>query len=159
MDARAVTTIRPRQGQPGRVASVRLGEAGQAMVEFVVLLPLVVLLFGVAFTGWQGMQTSIRLTTAARAGAIVAANDLKSGGNALDDATLAVNQEEGVTNVYQDTSPSSDNYVSMSVTTDTLGSAGLTIDVVKISIAHTVLPLVPGVWKLSVTSSATARYS
>jgi len=130
------------------------------MVEFVVILPLVVLLFGVAFTGWQGMQSSIRLTTAARAAAIVAANDLQTAkGNALDDATLAVNQEEGVTNVYQDTSSTADNYVSMSVSADTLSSAGLTIDVVKISVAHTVLPLVPGVWKLSVTSSATARYS
>jgi Flp pilus assembly protein TadG len=130
------------------------------MVEFVVILPLVLLLFGVAFTGWQGMQTSIRMTTAARAGALVAANDLQTGkGNAWDDATLAVNQEEGVTNVYQDTSSAADNYVNMSVTTDTLNAAGLTIDVVQISITHTVLPLVPGVWKLSVTSSATARYS
>jgi Flp pilus assembly protein TadG len=159
MHARAIATNLPGRLRPGHVASVRLGEAGQAMVEFVVILPLVVLLFGVAFTGWQGMQSSIRLTTAARAAAIVAAHDLKSGGNALDDATSAVNQEEGVTNVYQDTASNADNYVSMSVATDTLNSAGLTIDVVKISITHIVLPLVPGVWKLSVTSSATARYS
>lgn len=130
------------------------------MVEFVVILPLALLLFGVAFTGWQGMQTSIRLTTAARAGAILAAQDLQTGsGNAWNDATLAVNQEEGVTNVYQNSSPGADNYVNMSVTPETLSAAGLTINVVKISITHAVVPVVPAVWKLSVTSSATARYS
>lgn len=121
------------------------------------ILPLALLLFGVAFTGWQGMQTSIRLTTAARAGAILAAQDLQTGtGNAWNDATLAINQEEGVTNVYQNSSPSADNYVNM--TPETLNAAGQTISVVKISIIHAVVPIVPAVWKLSVTSSATARY-
>ena len=62
-----------------------------------------ILLLGVAFNGWNGMQESIRLTSAARAGAIVAANDLTSTSShpamtqdqALDDATTAINAEEG----------------------------------------------------------------
>ena len=138
----------------------RRSETGQALVEFVVILPLMVLLLGGGFTAWEGMQRSIRLTTAARAGAIVAANDLQSGtGNAWSDATLAVNQEEGVTNVYQNTSSSAADYVNMAQSTDTLDGTGLTIHVVTITITHTVIPLVSGVWKVPVSASATARYS
>jgi len=73
-----------------------------------------------------------------RAGAILAAQDLQTGtGNAWNDATLAINQEEGVTNVYQNSSPSADNYVNM--TPETLNAAGQTISVVKISIIHAVV--------------------
>ena len=53
-------------------------ESGTALVELALVLPLVILLLGVAFNGWNGMQATIRLTSAARAGAIVAAADLTS---------------------------------------------------------------------------------
>lgn len=49
------------------------------MVEMVVILPLVLILLSFAFMGWDSMQQSIRLTSAARAGAIKAANDLQAG--------------------------------------------------------------------------------
>ncbi len=78
-------------------------ETGTALVELALVIPLVMLLLGAAFNGWNGMQESIRLTSAARAGAIVAANDLTASSShpamtqsqALADATTAINAEEG----------------------------------------------------------------
>ena len=155
---------RERPGAPR--AFRRRDETGTALVELALVLPLVILLLGVAFNGWNGMQQTVRLTSAARAGAIVAASDLTSSpshpatstNQALVDATTAVNQEEGATNLYQSVDAAANNYVSMSETTDTI-SSGMTIKVVTITISQSSVSLVPFVGSLPVTTHATARYS
>jgi hypothetical protein len=117
---------------------------------------------GVAFNGWNGMQLDIGLTSAARAGAIQAANDLASDPTqtqaAQTDATTAINAEEGDTNVYQDTDQTANNYVGMSETTETVAS-GVTINVVTITISQVTEPLVPVVASFHVSVDASARYS
>ncbi|HTZ07778.1 MAG TPA: TadE/TadG family type IV pilus assembly protein [Acidimicrobiales bacterium] len=146
-----------------------------ALVEFALVLPVVALLMGAAFTGWNGMQLSVRLTSAARAGAIQAAADLGADQNgvadalitgaqqqsAWDDATQAVNNEEGTTGVYQDTDPGGADYVAMALESQAVpGSGGtITLNVVKITISDTAVTLVPVVGNLAVNTTATARYS
>ena len=150
----------------------RRDEGGQALVELVLVLPLVALLLGVAFNGWNGMQLAERLTSAARAGAIQAANEL---GNAnppatqtnqtvLDDATKAVNAEEGDggSAVYQDSNSGADDYVSMTTSQQTISTPNggtLNINVVTITITQRSSSLVPFVGTFPVTAHATARYS
>jgi len=143
---------------------VRRGESGQALVEFVLVLPVVALLMGVAFNGWNALQLSIRLTSAARAGAIEAANDLAAKDSqqvAWDAATAAVNSEEGDTGVYQDKNAQAANYVDMTTSTQTVTSSDSTvqIQVVQITISQTSATLVPFVTSLSVNAHASARYS
>ena len=143
-------------------AGRRRDESGQAIIEFVLALPVVALLLGVAFNGWNSMELSVGLTSAARAGSIQAANDL--GANpaqtqkAWDDATAAVNAEEGVTNVYQNVNASAGDYVSMTTAPQSV-SGGVTMNVVTISITQTPVALVPFVRSLTVNAHATARYS
>jgi len=130
-------------------------ERGAALVEFALVLPLIVLLVGIAFNGWDAMQTSIRLTSAARAGAIAAANDLGAGdprSRALTDATTAINQEEGSGSNLQD-------YVSMAPPQTQTLSSGATISTVTITISPSPITLIPFVQKISVATHATARYS
>jgi Flp pilus assembly protein TadG len=132
-----------------------------------VVLPLVILLLGVAFNGWNGMQATIRLTSAARAGAILAASDLTSNSNhpatsqaqALTDATNAINQEEGVTNVFQSIDASANDYVSISTPPPVIISSSVKMSVVTITISQRSLSFVPFVGSLPVTTHATARYS
>lgn len=144
------------------------GEEGQALVEFALVLPLVALIVGVAFNGWNGIQESIRLTGAARAGALVAASDL---GNTttpmgpqdvLAAATTAINAEED-TNVFQSDDPGANDYVSMVTSTQSVpmdqGNAAVSMNVVTITIHESQLDLVPFVGSLPVTAHATARYS
>ena len=142
--------------------SGRRDEAGTALVEFALVLPLLALLTGVAFNGWNGMQLDIGLTSAARAGAIQAANDLASDPTqtqaAQTDATTAINEEEGDTNVYQDTDQTANNYVGISEGTDTVAS-GVTINVVTITISRVSETLVPVVASFHVSVDASARYS
>jgi Flp pilus assembly protein TadG len=150
-------------GDTGRVAC-RRDEAGQSAVEFALVLPVIILLVAVAFNGWSALQSSIRLATAARAGAIAAANDLgppnnKSTATALADATTAINNEEGVAVVYQHTNAAANNYVSLSTSTDTLSGTGVTINVVTINIAHQMTAWVPVVSIPQLSTRATARYS
>jgi Flp pilus assembly protein TadG len=137
-------------------------ETGTALVEFALVLPLLALLTGVAFNGWNGMQLDIGLTSAARAGVIQAANDLASDPTqtqaAQTDATTAVNAEQGDTNVYQDTDQSANNYVGMSETTETVDT-GVTINVVTITISQVSETLVPFVGSFHVSVDASARYS
>jgi len=141
-------------------------ESGTALVELALVLPLVILLLGVAFNGWNGMQSAIRLTSAARAGAIVAANDLTSSSShpattmnqAVIDATSSINQEEGTTSIYQSIDSSANNYVSLSESTQNISSA-VTISVVTVTISHASVSLVPFVGSIPVTTHATARYS
>jgi Flp pilus assembly protein TadG len=130
-------------------------------VELALVLPMVILLLGVAFNGWNGMQESIRLTSAARAGALVAAHDLATGsGSAADDATTAINAEENTT-IYQDDDSGANNYVSMSTAQNILatGVNGVTINVVTITISQKSVSFVPFVGSFPVTTHATARYS
>ena len=141
----------------GSGSSRRHDETGTALVELALVIPLVVLLLGAAFNGWNGMQETIRLTSAARAGAILAASDLTSNpGQALADATTAINAEEGVTNVYQSGDSGANNYVSMATQTDTISA--LTIKVVTVTISHASVSFVPFVGSFPVTTHATARY-
>jgi Flp pilus assembly protein TadG len=139
----------------------RHDESGTALVELALVIPLVILLMGVAFNGWNGMQESIRLTSAARAGAILAASDLTSApgatGQAATDAATAINAEEG-TDLYQSTNSGANNYVSIATQTDTI-SARVTISVVTVTISHASVSFVPFVGSFPVTTHATARYS
>jgi Flp pilus assembly protein TadG len=141
-------------------------ESGQALVEFALVLPLVILIVAVAFNGWDGMQKTIRLTSAARAGAIVAASDLAAGDSqqtAWNDAVTAINAEEGDTSVavYQNTNSSQPNYVNIATPQQTLSSGATTVivKVVTITVSPSSVTLVPYVGHISVTTHATARYS
>jgi len=131
------------------------------MVEMVLILPLVLFMVSAAFTGWDAMQETIRLTSAARAGAIKAANDIQAGqsANALNDATVAVNQEENVNNVFQNTNPAATGYVKMVTATDNLNGSGASINVVTITISNVHVTAMPFVWNMTLTTSATARSS
>ena len=145
-------------------------ESGQALVEFALVLPLLVLLVGIAFNGWDAMQVSIRLTSAARAGAIAAANalaDQETTTQAQDAATNAINQEEGGGSTFQDLpgESSQPNYVNIAVnpgetlsTGGGIGSSG-TIGTVTITITPSSITLIPFVQQISVATHATARYS
>jgi Flp pilus assembly protein TadG len=140
-------------------------ETGTALVELALVIPLVILLLGIAFNGWNAMQESIRLTSAARAGAIVAANDLTTTSShpamtqkqAQDDATTAINAEEAAI-VYQDDDAGANNYVGITTASDTI-STTITIQTVTITIAHSSVSFVPFVGSFPVTTHATARYA
>jgi len=150
-------------------------ESGQSLVEMALVLPVVALIMAVAFNAWSGMQTDVRLTSAARAGVIVAANNLASDNTttpsgaqqqaALNAATAAINAEEGTTGVYQDGSSCTNDCVTMSppasdvITAATPTTPGLTIYVVTITITQTSGTLIPLVHDLTVTGTATARFS
>ncbi len=138
----------------------RRDEAGQAVVEMALVLPLVALLLAIAFNAWSAMQLSVRLTSAARAGALVAASDLgknDTAKQAQDAATAAINAEES-TNVYQDINAVAANYVSMSQPPPQSVS-GVNIDVVTVTITESSTTLIPFVHDLSVNAHATARYA
>lgn len=137
-------------------------ESGQALVEFALVLPLLVLLVGVAFNGWDAMQVSIRLTSVARAGAIAAANaiaDQETTAQAQDAATTAINQEEGGGSTFQDGQMSQPNYVSIANNPSESLSNGGTIGTVTITITPSSITLIPFVQQISVATHATARYS
>jgi Flp pilus assembly protein TadG len=162
-----------RGGHPvdrtGSRRSRRGDETGQALVEFALILPLVVLLIGVAFNGWNAMQLDIGLTSAARAGALQAANDLATGKlsdqscstagsqQVVCDATNAINLEENTT-VYQYTNPQQPNYVSSSTPPATTID-GIPVSIVTISISPSPVDLIPYVGDISVNAHASARYS
>ncbi len=145
----------------------RHDESGTALVELALVIPLVILLLGAAFNGWNGMQHSIRLTSAARAGALVAASDLTSTpshpattqSQALADATNAINAEEGDTNVYQSVNSGANNYVSIALTPNETISGHVAISVVTVTISHASVSFVPFVGSFPVTTHATARYA
>ncbi|HXX91824.1 MAG TPA: TadE family protein [Acidimicrobiales bacterium] len=149
-------------------------ESGQSLVEFALVVPIVVLLMGTAFNGWSAMELSVRLTSAARAGAIEAASSLSASTAsqpptraqiqaAQDAATNAVNAEEGVTGVYQDANPSGNDYVGIStsqqVHTGQNPSEDVTVDVVTIMITQPSVAILPFVKDFTVAVHATARYA
>jgi Flp pilus assembly protein TadG len=151
--------------------SRRGDESGQALVEFALILPLVVLLIGVAFNGWNAMQLDIGLTSAARAGALQAANDLANNTfsdpsctTVACDATNAINQEESTT-IYQYTNPSAANYVSVTTPPQITipdtppGAPTVTMNIVDVSISPAAVDLIPYVGDISVNVHASARYS
>jgi Flp pilus assembly protein TadG len=150
----------PVRRGPGR------DESGQALVEFALVLPLLVLLVGIAFNGWDAMQVSIRLTSAARAGAIAAANalSLDEPTNSVKQAAIdAINQEEGGGSTFQGDSsqPNSVSVVtntSESLNDDGNGDTG-TIGTVTVTITPSSITLIPFVQQISVATHATARYS
>jgi Flp pilus assembly protein TadG len=138
------------------------GESGQAIIEFVLALPVLALLMGAAFNGWNSMEMSVGLTSAARAGAIQAANDLganKTQQQAWNDATTAINAEEGQTTRYQNVNPSAGNYVNLTINPSESTTGGTVMKTVKITITTTPVALIPFVHSLSITASATARYA
>ena len=161
-DLRTSGVSRSGVDRAGNRRGRRRDEGGQAIVELALALPILALLLGVAFNGWNGMQLSVRLTSAARAGAIQAANDLGTNPNdtqtAWNDATTAINEEEGVNNVYQNVNAASNDYVTLSTSTESV-SGGITINLVTITIHETTSNLVPVVASFPVTAHATARYS
>lgn len=136
------------------------------------VLPVFLLLLAVGYTGWDAMHQTIGMTSAARAGAIVAANDMQnsvSQNQALSDATVAINAEEGSGTTYKcQTSPAvgscsasacSNDCVTLSTSTGTQsGSAGLTIDLVTITITRSMSADIPLVSGVRVAATATARY-
>jgi Flp pilus assembly protein TadG len=161
--------MQTRPDRQSRVGGSR-DESGTALVELALVIPMVILLLGIAFNGWNAMQQSIRLTSAARAGAIVAASDLSStpgqaascsiSGQPADDATAAINAEEN-TNVYQDADSGANDYVSLCTAQDILatGVNGVTINTVTVTISEKSVSFVPFVGSFPVTTHATARYS
>lgn len=148
-----------------RLVVRRHDETGTALVELALVVPLVILLMGAAFNGWNGMQASIRLTSAARAGAIVAASDLSTTPShaptsihqAQVDATSAINNEEAAS-IYQSDDSGANNYVNIGTSVESIAD-GATIDVVTITISHSSASFVPFVGSFPVTTHATARYS
>ena len=168
---------RRRDRMKGSHRGRRPDEAGQALVEFALVLPLVILLVSVAFNGWNGIQLDLRLTGAARAGVLVAANELSNdvtmvnGGGpptqaqldkAQTDAATAINNEENTT-VYQ-TDPTKPDYVSLTPGSDAIpggatGESPFTINVVTITISQASVSLVPVIGNISVSAHATSEYS
>jgi len=68
------------------------------MVEFALAFPVLLLLLAVAVGAWQSVKLTEELTGAARAGAIVAASDIRGSSTAAtasNDAVAAVNAELG----------------------------------------------------------------
>jgi Flp pilus assembly protein TadG len=128
---------------------------GQALVEMALVLPVMALLLGVAYTASDAMHSTIGLTSAARAGAIVAANDLRnsmSSTQALTDATSTVNAEENV-NIYQSGGGCTDNCVTLAQPTG--GSSS--INLVQITITHSVTSALPLLSGIKVSTQAAAR--
>ncbi|HUI04448.1 MAG TPA: TadE/TadG family type IV pilus assembly protein [Acidimicrobiales bacterium] len=161
-DLRSSAASRPGATGAGPRRGRGRDEGGQAIVELALALPILALLLGVAFNGWNGMQLSVRLTSAARAGAIQAANDLGTNPTdtqtAWNDAVTAVNEEEGVNTLYQNVNAAANDYVTLSTSTESV-SGGITMHVVTITIRETTSSLVPVVASFPVTAHATARYS
>ncbi len=131
------------------------------------ILPVMMLILGAAYTGWDAMRQTIGLSSATRAGVIMAANDLQNSKSASDllDATAAINAEEGVNGLftYSGEPGKPPGYVCtnncVSLTTSAPGISGVaTFGLVTITITRSVgtdLPIVPGI---NVAAHATARY-
>jgi Flp pilus assembly protein TadG len=138
--------------------SGRTASRGQALVEMSLVIPMVFILLGVVYTASDAMHSAIGLTSAARAGAIMAASDLSTDSSnttkAVDDATAAINAEENVS-FYQKAGPGcTNNCVTL---TKTVGSAS-SITLAQITITHSVATGIPVVSGINISVKATARY-
>jgi Flp pilus assembly protein TadG len=135
---------------------------GQAMVEMSLVLPVMLLLLGVAYTGSDAMHQQIGLTSAARAGAIVAAHDRqlkptpKDLPTTLADAVIAVNDEEASGTRYKST-PCGSDCVTYAETTGTALSDGTSITLGTITITHAVVADLPVLSGINLTAQAAAR--
>ncbi len=120
------------------------------------ILPVVLLVLGAAYTGWDAMRQTIGLVSAARAGVIMAANDLQNGKSsaALSDATAAVNDEEGVSGLFSSGPGCTNNCVALTSGPGPLSAVGLVTITITRSVG-TDIPVVPGI---NVAAHATARY-
>jgi Flp pilus assembly protein TadG len=142
---------------------------GQALVELALALTVLLVLLGGTYTGWAAMHQSVQLTSAARAGAIVAANDLQGhpampSCQVLTDATAAVNAEQGASSTYRPSGSGcsgtcGSDCVTLSTTTGPLSaSAGITEDLVTITVTGGIAAQIPVVPGIRVSGAATARY-
>lgn len=146
--------------------------AGQSLVEMSIALPLMLLLVASAFTLWIGLDGSIGLTNAARAGSLTVATQLAANSvmpaagpgapytpaelsAVLPYATAAVNAEEGVTNLYHSAPCSSgQSCVSLSSANVPTGG-GAYLPVVTVTVTEMVHPQVPVVNGFTVRAQAT----
>jgi Flp pilus assembly protein TadG len=131
---------------------------GQALTEFALIAPLAFLLLAGAVTGGQLMVAAINLTQAARAGAVMAAQDYTAGTTTTQqtsDAVTAANDEEGGLNTITCTPTGSVPASCVSVT-NTSESSSSAPEEVKVQIWQTVSPFIPLVSGISIGSSATA---
>lgn len=79
----------------GTVVQSRGSERGQALVELALVLPLLVAFAGLILIGGQLMAVEVRLTDAARAGAVAAAAAADHGGSPQTAAAEAASAEGG----------------------------------------------------------------
>ncbi|MGH7640816.1 MAG: TadE/TadG family type IV pilus assembly protein [Candidatus Dormibacteria bacterium] len=128
------------------------GRAGQAVTEFALVLPIAVLILGLAATGGQMLAESITLTQAARSAALAAANDYAAGNfsDEVHDATVAAQDEQGGSAF---TCPGH-NCVSVNNLSG-VNYPGQTMAVVVIT--QSIDPFIPIVPQITVTGTATAQ--
>ena len=128
------------------------------MVEVAVIMPFFLFLLVGGFSLWEGLHGSVNLTSAARAGALVASNDLRANpaaiGLAATDATAAVNAEEQ-TNIYH---PSGGACPNNCVTVTKINGALSGTTEVVVTVQTTVASALPGLPALNVQARATASY-
>ena len=84
-----------RRGRPAAALPRASGEAGQSLVEFSLLLPLLCALAALLLGGGQLLAAEIALTQAARAGAVAAAAAVARGDAPLPAAQQAADGEDG----------------------------------------------------------------
>jgi Flp pilus assembly protein TadG len=138
---------------------VKSTKRGQSLVEMALVMPLLVLILAMAYTGWDATQQAIGLATAARAGAIMAENDLRHGqsqAQALTDATSAINAEEGGGSVYSSGGGCTTNCVTLATSTGT--RFGSQLQLVTITVTHRVAPDIPVLSGITVVGHATGAY-
>ena len=143
------------------------------MVEFAIILPFFLFLLAGGFSVWEGLHGSVNLTSAARAGALVASGDLRGGCNAnavppvpvcppptpaallsaANKAVAAINAEEQ-TAVYNNAPGCTSNCVTVTLVTGPRTGT----NEVQVSVQSRVLPAIPGLPVLGVTATATASY-
>ena len=125
---------------------------GQALVEFSLVFPVFLVMLAVAFDGWNVLNSAVALTGAARAGAIVAREDVDAGKSlavAGLDATAAVNAAEGVPSTWKDTACGT-HCVTTSVVTGALSGS----KIVEVVVTQGVIPGLPIFPALTVSAQA-----
>ena len=150
--------------------SRRQARGGQSLVEFAIVLPLMLLLVGGAYTMWTGLHSAIGVTSAARAGALTAAYQLQTNktqpapgpgapytaaqlGAVLGNVASAVTAEDGVL-TYQ-AAPCSAGQACVSIGSANVATGGGTyLPVVTVSVIESIAPKVPMMTQFTVAASA-----